>query len=194
MSKEAKLRRLNVSAGLKLGEEKMRFNRFAATVRSFLNNPETMPLTVSPSSRLEPEVIETAHLQRCRTSNSHGFTKDTEAQEPSWPQNMPSLKASESCDSICAARARGVKQPGTSNKDDELSCTLLTDHHRSFLKKAYPTMKRHNPNIPILIREAVGVEPKVWARYGLGREKSESLSGLSDKEIEEKITTLVKSD
>ncbi|KAK5233883.1 hypothetical protein LTR47_005001 [Exophiala xenobiotica] len=65
---------------------------------------------------------------------------------------------------------------------------------RSFLKKAYPTMKRHNPNIPILIREAVGVEPKVWARYGLGREKSESLSGLSDKEIEEKITALVKSD
>jgi hypothetical protein len=39
----------------------MRFNRFAATVRSFLNNPETVPFTVSPSNRLEPEVIETAH-------------------------------------------------------------------------------------------------------------------------------------
>ena len=39
---------------------------------------------------------------------------------------------------------------------------------RSFLKRAYPTMKKNNPNIPILIREATGIEPKVWARYGLG--------------------------
>lgn len=37
---------------------------------------------------------------------------------------------------------------------------------RSFLKRAYPTMKHHNPSIPILIREATDVEPKVWARYG----------------------------
>jgi NADH dehydrogenase (ubiquinone) 1 alpha subcomplex subunit 2 len=27
-------------------------------------------------------------------------------------------------------------------------------------------MKKNNPNIPILIREATGIEPKVWARYG----------------------------
>ncbi|KAL6245093.1 hypothetical protein RBB50_007868 [Rhinocladiella similis] len=65
---------------------------------------------------------------------------------------------------------------------------------RSFLKRAYPTMKHHNPNTPILIREAVGVEPKVWVRYGLGKEKSEALSGLSAKEIEDKVTTLVKSE
>ncbi|EHY57498.1 hypothetical protein ABEF95_012692 [Exophiala dermatitidis] len=63
---------------------------------------------------------------------------------------------------------------------------------RSFLKRAYPTMKHHNPNTPILIREATGVEPKVWARYGYGKEKSESLSGLSDKEIENRVTELVK--
>ncbi|OQV01987.1 Mitochondrial ribosomal protein L51 / S25 / CI-B8 domain-containing protein [Cladophialophora immunda] len=69
-----------------------------------------------------------------------------------------------------------------------------SDACRSFLKRAYPTMKHHNPHIPILIREATGVEPKVWARYGLGKEKSESLSGLSDKEIEDKVTTLVKSE
>ncbi|EXJ63593.1 NADH dehydrogenase (ubiquinone) 1 alpha subcomplex 2 [Cladophialophora psammophila CBS 110553] len=69
-----------------------------------------------------------------------------------------------------------------------------SDACRSFLKRAYPTMKHHNPTIPILIREATGVEPKVWARYGLGKEKSESLSGLTDKEIEDKVTTLVKSE
>ena len=27
-------------------------------------------------------------------------------------------------------------------------------------------MKKNNPTIPILIREATGIEPKVWARYG----------------------------
>jgi hypothetical protein len=27
-------------------------------------------------------------------------------------------------------------------------------------------MKRNNPNIPILIREAAGTQPKVFARYG----------------------------
>merc|ERR1712000_396561 len=44
-------------------------------------------------------------------SNPHGFTQVTEAREPSWPQNMPSHKAYESCDSICVAPAKGVKQP-----------------------------------------------------------------------------------
>jgi NADH dehydrogenase (ubiquinone) 1 alpha subcomplex subunit 2 len=48
---------------------------------------------------------------------------------------------------------------------------------RSFLKRAYPTMKKNNPNIPILIREATGTSPKVWARYGYGKEKSETLEG-----------------
>jgi NADH dehydrogenase (ubiquinone) 1 alpha subcomplex subunit 2 len=28
-------------------------------------------------------------------------------------------------------------------------------------------MKKNNPTIPILIREATGIEPKVWARYGM---------------------------
>jgi hypothetical protein len=28
-------------------------------------------------------------------------------------------------------------------------------------------MKKNNPNIPILIREATGIEPKVWARYSM---------------------------
>lgn len=56
-------------------------------------------------------------------------------------------------------------------------------------------MKKHNPETPILIREATGVAPKVWARYGMfneeeegsktdqliakGRERSEELSGES---------------
>jgi hypothetical protein len=27
-------------------------------------------------------------------------------------------------------------------------------------------MKKHNPHTPIMIREASGIEPKVYARYG----------------------------
>ncbi|MCJ1476062.1 hypothetical protein MMC13_004727 [Lambiella insularis] len=63
---------------------------------------------------------------------------------------------------------------------------------RSFLTRAYPTMKKNNPHTPIMLREALGIEPKVYARYEYGREKQESLSGLSDKEIEDKVTGLVK--
>ncbi|KAI9037713.1 L51/S25/CI-B8 domain-containing protein [Aspergillus affinis] len=63
---------------------------------------------------------------------------------------------------------------------------------RSFLQRAYPTMKKHNPHTPIMIREAAGTLPRVYARYALGREKQEALSGLTDQQIEEKITQLVK--
>lgn len=69
-----------------------------------------------------------------------------------------------------------------------------SDAMRTFLKRSYPTMKHHNPSTPILIREATGVEPKMWARYAFGKEKSESLAGLSDKEIEDKVTGVVKSE
>lgn len=63
---------------------------------------------------------------------------------------------------------------------------------RSFLNRAYPTMKKHNPHLPILMREAEGTLPRVYARYDLGREKQEVLLGLSDQQIEEKLSSLVK--
>lgn len=44
--------------------------------------------------------------------------------------------------------------------------TTLIGPPRNFLLRAYPTMKKHNPHTPILIREAQNVEPKVYARYG----------------------------
>lgn len=48
---------------------------------------------------------------------------------------------------------------------------------RAFLTKSYPTMKKHNPSIPIMLREANGTLPKVYARYEFGQEKSQSLEG-----------------
>lgn len=50
---------------------------------------------------------------------------------------------------------------------------------RSFLTRAYPTMKKNNPYVPIMIREAQGTQPRVWARYEFGREKMEDLRGMS---------------
>ena len=37
---------------------------------------------------------------------------------------------------------------------------------RAFLTRTYPTMKKHNPHTPIMMREASGTEPRVFARYG----------------------------
>jgi len=48
---------------------------------------------------------------------------------------------------------------------------------RSFLTRAYPTMKHHNPHTPIMVREALNTQPRVFARYEFGREKVEELGG-----------------
>ena len=39
-------------------------------------------------------------------------------------------------------------------------------------------MKYHNPHTPIMIREAMGVEPRVYARYEFGKEKVADLMGM----------------
>ncbi|KAI2465430.1 NADH dehydrogenase, alpha subcomplex, subunit 2 [Annulohypoxylon bovei var. microspora] len=65
---------------------------------------------------------------------------------------------------------------------------------RTFLTRAYPTMKKNNPYTPILLREASGTLPKIYARYEFGKETSQSLEGLTDKQIEDAVTQLVKSD
>ena len=53
-------------------------------------------------------------------------------------------------------------------------------------------MKKNNPSTPILIREASGTQPRVWARYEYGQEKVAELQGLSDQEIEGRVGELVR--
>lgn len=43
---------------------------------------------------------------------------------------------------------------------------------RSFVEKNYKELKTLNPKLPILIRECSGVEPQLWARYGITYHKS----------------------
>lgn len=38
---------------------------------------------------------------------------------------------------------------------------------REFIQKSYVPIKKENPNFPILIRECSGIQPCIWARYGL---------------------------
>ena len=81
-----------------------------------------------------------------------------------------------------------MSQPKASRATEPLSnaCAAadLNYAHRNFLTRAYPTMKKNNPHIPILIREALGVEPKVWARYEYGKEQVKSLKGELGRELE----------
>ncbi|KAK3841265.1 MAG: thioredoxin-like protein [Linnemannia gamsii] len=63
---------------------------------------------------------------------------------------------------------------------------------RQFVASNYTAVKAANPNLPILIREAKGAEAKIFARFEHGQEKKIVLDGLSAKEIEAKLATLVK--
>ncbi|KAK9462179.1 thioredoxin-like protein [Lipomyces oligophaga] len=54
---------------------------------------------------------------------------------------------------------------------------------RTFLTKSYPVMKKHNPYIPILIRESQGVSPVVYARHEFGKESKLVLDGISESEL-----------
>ncbi|XP_054024516.1 NADH dehydrogenase [ubiquinone] 1 alpha subcomplex subunit 2 [Melanerpes formicivorus] len=64
---------------------------------------------------------------------------------------------------------------------------------REFIEQHYVTLKKANPDFPILIRECSGVQPKLWARYEFGREKSVSLNNLSVDEVAKALENVVKS-
>ena len=59
----------------------------------------------------------------------------------------------------------------------------LTVFPRLFINRAYPTMKKHNPHTPILIREAAGTLPRVYARYGTFKYNTYITSLLEGKSL-----------
>lgn len=61
-----------------------------------------------------------------------------------------------------------------------LLCRMMDadDQSRTFLNRAYPTMKKNNPQIPILIREAQGTLPKIYARYGTNEPQKHTLASF----------------
>ena len=54
---------------------------------------------------------------------------------------------------------------------------------RSFMEKHYVPLKLANPKFPFLVRECSGITPKLWARFGYGREESVDLSNKTDAYI-----------
>ncbi|BFI41824.1 hypothetical protein AXG93_2167s1050 [Marchantia polymorpha subsp. ruderalis] len=62
---------------------------------------------------------------------------------------------------------------------------------REFVVKNYKDLKTLNPRLPILVRECSGIQPRLWARYDFGVERSIALDGLSEPEISKKLEELV---
>ncbi|KAJ2219620.1 hypothetical protein EV180_005289 [Coemansia sp. RSA 518] len=65
---------------------------------------------------------------------------------------------------------------------------------RDFIVKAYPGLKQANPGLPILIREASGVESRIIARLVFveqGRERKVVVDSLSASDVEQKFNALV---
>uniref|UniRef100_B5FZM2 NADH dehydrogenase [ubiquinone] 1 alpha subcomplex subunit 2 n=1 Tax=Taeniopygia guttata TaxID=59729 RepID=B5FZM2_TAEGU len=63
---------------------------------------------------------------------------------------------------------------------------------REFIEKHYVTLKKANPDFPILIRECSGIQAKLWARYEFGKEKSIPLNNLSVDEVGKALESAVK--
>merc|ERR1711980_11748 len=64
---------------------------------------------------------------------------------------------------------------------------------RDFVEQHYVSMKRSNPDFPILIRECSGVQARVWARYDFGKESSVSADNMSADQVAKALETLVQS-
>merc|ERR1712198_454809 len=58
---------------------------------------------------------------------------------------------------------------------------------RNFVEKYYVDIKKNNPDLPILIRECSGVQPKIIARFDYGVERNVS---VIDKNADEVLTSL----
>ncbi|XP_030382910.1 NADH dehydrogenase [ubiquinone] 1 alpha subcomplex subunit 2 [Scaptodrosophila lebanonensis] len=63
---------------------------------------------------------------------------------------------------------------------------------REFVQKFYPNLKKDNPNLPILIRECSGVQPRLWARYAKGKEVSVSLTNQPAPDIQKQLDAVGK--
>ncbi|PZC77676.1 NADH dehydrogenase [ubiquinone] 1 alpha subcomplex subunit 2 [Helicoverpa armigera] len=63
---------------------------------------------------------------------------------------------------------------------------------RKFIQKHYVSIKKENPSFPILIRECSGVQPRIWARYEKGVERSMPLTDQTDENVLSALKQLAK--
>ncbi|KAH7890429.1 NDUFA2, NADH ubiquinone oxidoreductase 10.5kD subunit [Phlebopus sp. FC_14] len=62
---------------------------------------------------------------------------------------------------------------------------------RQFVLSNYPIIKRYNPDLPLLIREASGTPARVFARFERGVEKHVELDNLSSSDVAAKVAQLL---
>jgi len=62
---------------------------------------------------------------------------------------------------------------------------------REFIVNTYPALKKSNPDLPVLIREAKGTPARVFARFERGVEKHVELDNLSANDVSSKVQSLV---
>ena len=91
----------------------------------------------------------------------------------------------------------------------KLQYFISLSSRREFIQQHYIQVKQKNPRLPFLIRECSGVEPRLYARYGIllqmdhwlcftlffppvdfGREKSLPLSNYSSDQVMKALETL----
>ncbi|KAI0777434.1 NADH dehydrogenase alpha subcomplex subunit 2, partial [Trametes elegans] len=62
---------------------------------------------------------------------------------------------------------------------------------RQFITSHYPTLKQHNPDLPILIRQAKGTPARIFARFERGQEKHVEVEGLSSTDVASRLSQLL---
>ncbi|RKP22316.1 thioredoxin-like protein [Syncephalis pseudoplumigaleata] len=61
---------------------------------------------------------------------------------------------------------------------------------RDYVKANYAAFKSANPALPVLVREATGIRPVIYARYQHGKEQQASVDGLNAAQVADKIKEL----
>ncbi|XP_073335737.1 NADH dehydrogenase [ubiquinone] 1 alpha subcomplex subunit 2 [Pagrus major] len=64
---------------------------------------------------------------------------------------------------------------------------------RDFVEQHYVSLKKSNPDFPILIRECSGIQARVWARYDFGKESSVLVDNMSADQVATTLQTLAQS-
>ncbi|XP_065058051.1 NADH dehydrogenase [ubiquinone] 1 alpha subcomplex subunit 2-like [Rhopilema esculentum] len=63
---------------------------------------------------------------------------------------------------------------------------------RDFVEQHYIGIKNANPDLPVLIRECSGIQPKLFARFDFGKESSVYLTDKSSSEVLQAVEQISK--
>lgn len=67
---------------------------------------------------------------------------------------------------LCSQTGPASAGTRSANECITIGHLLKSSVHRQFIISKYPVIKKHNPDLPVLIREAQGTPARVFARFG----------------------------